>query len=277
MRRLRRTFYKGQDVAVIGGGNSALQEAVLLSELCSKVTVVQNLDFLTGKKTLADQLYSKENVEIITGATVEGLKAKRSFRASTSKNPTEAPFFCPAAELFWRWDLCRKTSPSRRFATWTAADMSPRERTVRPKQRAFSRRATAAPKRIRQVTTAAADGAVAALAACSYIDSLLICYNIKNADAFPSAFSFYIRLYGIFCRIGLEILLEFLAVAAGSLEGFVDVEGMVRLVDDTYRDVGAMVRRPLKIGYDVRQHKARLDAAISLLHTENVTGTQALL
>ena len=51
-------FYKGQDVAVIGGGNSALQEAVLLSELCSKVTVVQNLDFLTGEKTLADQLYS---------------------------------------------------------------------------------------------------------------------------------------------------------------------------------------------------------------------------
>ena len=69
-------FYKGQDVAVIGGGNSALQEAVLLSELCSKVTVVQNLDFLTGEKTLADQLYSKENVEIITGATVEGFEGK---------------------------------------------------------------------------------------------------------------------------------------------------------------------------------------------------------
>ena len=38
-------FYKGQEVAVVGGGNSALQEAILLSELCSKVTVIQNLDY----------------------------------------------------------------------------------------------------------------------------------------------------------------------------------------------------------------------------------------
>ena len=40
-------FYAGQEVAMIGGGNSALQEALLLSEVCSKVTIVQNLAFLT--------------------------------------------------------------------------------------------------------------------------------------------------------------------------------------------------------------------------------------
>ena len=64
-------FYKNKTVAVVGGGNSALQEAILLSDLAKKVYVVQNLDYLTGEKKLSDQLYKLENVEVITGVTVE--------------------------------------------------------------------------------------------------------------------------------------------------------------------------------------------------------------
>ena len=45
-------FFRGQRVAVIGGGNSALQDAVLLSEGCEKVFVVQNLPYLTGEEKL---------------------------------------------------------------------------------------------------------------------------------------------------------------------------------------------------------------------------------
>ena len=58
-------FYKGQHVAVIGGGNTALQEILLLSEVCDKVTVVQNLAFLTGEKTMIQLLEAKENIEVI--------------------------------------------------------------------------------------------------------------------------------------------------------------------------------------------------------------------
>ena len=67
-------FYKGRDVAVIGGGNTALQDAVLLSEYCSSVTVVQNLDFLTGEKRLADTLVKRANVKILYGKTVTARK-----------------------------------------------------------------------------------------------------------------------------------------------------------------------------------------------------------
>ena len=63
-------FYKGKTVAVIGGGNSALQEAVLLSEGCKKVILVQNLDHFTGEQKLIDTLKQKNNVEFITGTVV---------------------------------------------------------------------------------------------------------------------------------------------------------------------------------------------------------------
>ena len=65
-------FYSGQTVAVIGGGNSALQEALLLSELVSTLYVIQDLEHLTGEAKLAEQLHAKQNTEIICGARVEG-------------------------------------------------------------------------------------------------------------------------------------------------------------------------------------------------------------
>ncbi|MBQ6543067.1 MAG: FAD-dependent oxidoreductase, partial [Clostridia bacterium] len=63
-------FYRNKTVAVLGGGNSALQEAVLLSGLCSKVYVIQNLDYLTGEARLIQKVEGAENVEVITGTVI---------------------------------------------------------------------------------------------------------------------------------------------------------------------------------------------------------------
>ena len=69
-------FYAGQNVAMIGGGNSALQEALLLSEVCRKVTIVQNLPFFTGEQKLAEALEKKDNVEIHFSTLVVGYESK---------------------------------------------------------------------------------------------------------------------------------------------------------------------------------------------------------
>ena len=63
-------FYKDKTVGLVGGGNSALQEAILLSETCKRVLVFQNLDYLTGEQRLQEILRERENVEIITGTVV---------------------------------------------------------------------------------------------------------------------------------------------------------------------------------------------------------------
>ena len=76
-------FYKGKVVAVIGGGNSALQDAVLLSESCEFVYIVQNLDFLTGESSLAKILEGRQNVGIIYSSVVKEIIADDSFRGIT--------------------------------------------------------------------------------------------------------------------------------------------------------------------------------------------------
>ena len=52
-------FYAGKDVAVVGGGNSALQGAIYLSNICKSVTILQNLDFLTGEQSLIEEVKTK--------------------------------------------------------------------------------------------------------------------------------------------------------------------------------------------------------------------------
>lgn len=69
-------FYKDKIVAVIGGGNSAVINAISLSEICKKVYVIQNLDELTSEKNLADKLRTKNNVEIICSSVVSKINGE---------------------------------------------------------------------------------------------------------------------------------------------------------------------------------------------------------
>ena len=59
-------FYKGQEVAVIGGGNTAAEEALYLSNICSKVHLVHRRDELRAEKILQDRIFKKADEGIIT-------------------------------------------------------------------------------------------------------------------------------------------------------------------------------------------------------------------
>ncbi|MBR4291446.1 MAG: FAD-dependent oxidoreductase [Oscillospiraceae bacterium] len=167
-------FYAGLDVAMIGGGNSALQEALLLSEVCRKVTVVQNLPFFTGEKKLADALTAKDNVEVcfktvvteylsengtLTGLRIRSengdeqvLKLDGAFLAVGLAPENDA--FASLADLNdWGYFASGEDCATKTPGIYVAGDCRS--------------------KAIRQVTTAAGDGAVAAMAACRYLDSLI--------------------------------------------------------------------------------------------------------
>jgi thioredoxin reductase (NADPH) len=63
-------FYRGKDVIVVGGGNTAVEEALYLSGLAKSVTVVHRRDSLRAEKILQDRLFAKPNVEIIWNAAI---------------------------------------------------------------------------------------------------------------------------------------------------------------------------------------------------------------
>ena len=64
-------FYRGKEVLVIGGGNTAVEEALYLSNLASKVTLIHRRDSLRAEQILQKRLFEKENVEVIWDHTLE--------------------------------------------------------------------------------------------------------------------------------------------------------------------------------------------------------------
>ena len=168
-------FYKGKTVAVIGGGNSALQEAVLLSEGCTHVTVVQNLPYLTGEPSLQNILAGRDNVSFIYSTVVAGILGGDTFEGLLLRNVdtneetvlnVDGTFVCigqiPENSAFA--DVVKLNDYG-----YVAAGEDCRPETTIPGVFVAGDCRT---KSIRQVTTATADGAVAALAACRYLDTL---------------------------------------------------------------------------------------------------------
>ena len=168
-------FYKDKTVAVIGGGNSALQEAVLLSESCAHVTVVQNLGFLTGEESLQNILHARDNVDFILNATVDALLGEDAFAGITIRDAVSGEtrdltvdgiFVCigqvPENEAFAGVVTLNDRG-------YVVADEACLPTSTIPGVFVAGDCRT---KAIRQVTTATADGAVAALAACRYLDGL---------------------------------------------------------------------------------------------------------
>ena len=165
-------FYAGQDVAMIGGGNSALQEALLLSEVCSKVTVVQNLADFTGERKLADALLEKENVEVFFSTVVVGYEAENGsltgLRLRSEVTGEESRIAVDGA--FLAVGLQPENEPFAQLAKlndWGYFDSGEDCCTATP---GLFVAGDCRSKRIRQVVTAAGDGAIAAMAACRYLD-----------------------------------------------------------------------------------------------------------
>lgn len=163
-------FYAGQAVTVIGGGNSALQEAILLSATSQKVTVIQNLPTLTGEEALQNILRSKDNVEIICSSLVSGFEGEDSLKGVKIKNTdTDAETTIPCDGCFVAIGLIPATdfvkgSINLNFYGYVDANES-----CKTNIDGVFVAGDCRSKEIRQITTATADGATAALAAIKHL------------------------------------------------------------------------------------------------------------
>ena len=164
-------FFKDQVTGVVGGGNSALQEAVLLSDLCEKVYVFQNLSFFTGEKKLLEILSQKDNVELLTDVTVKELKGESEL-SGVVLNTMAGEKEIKLDGLFVAIGLEPKNSAFAETAGLDKDGYFDSDESCVTKTEGIFVAGDCRQKKIRQITTASADGAVAALAACRYIDNM---------------------------------------------------------------------------------------------------------
>ena len=165
-------FYAGQDVAMVGGGNSALQEALLLSETSKSVTVIQNLADFTSERRLADALLQKDNVTVHFSTIVTGYRSERGALTGLELRNTQTgeSFTIDVDGAFLAVGLMPENGAFAELAKlngWGYFDSGEDCRTV---TEGLFVAGDCRSKRIRQVVTAAGDGAVAAMAACMYLD-----------------------------------------------------------------------------------------------------------
>ncbi|MBR7181530.1 MAG: FAD-dependent oxidoreductase [Clostridia bacterium] len=166
-------FYQDKTVALIGGGNSALQEAILLSETCKKVYVVQNLDFLTGEQKLQEILAKRDNVEVILGTVVASIPSGPAFRGIVTRRVADGHEEMLSVDgMFVAIGLEPENGAFEGLVALDKAGYIDAGEDCTTKTPGVFVAGDCRRKQVRQVTTATGDGAVAAIAACRYIDAL---------------------------------------------------------------------------------------------------------
>lgn len=164
-------FYKDKTVALIGGGNSALQEAILLSETSKKVIIVQNLPYLTGEKKLQEIIEKRDNIELILGATVDSVKDTEEFSGIIINKDGEK-IDLTVDGMFVAIGLEPDNTPFKDFVDINQWGYVDSDETCVTKTEGIFVAGDCRSKTLRQITTATADGAYAAIQACKYIDTL---------------------------------------------------------------------------------------------------------
>ena len=145
---------------------------MLLSETSKKVTVVQNLAFMTGEAKLVEILEAKENVEFIVSHVVDSIIAENGeFKGIVIKNDNTGetkPLLCDG--MFVAIGLSPANKPFESLAALNDWGYFDSTEDCTTKTAGVFVAGDCRSKRIRQITTATADGAVAALAACRYLE-----------------------------------------------------------------------------------------------------------
>ncbi len=164
-------FYKGRDVAVNGGGNSALQDAMLLSETCRKVYLIHRRGSFRGEEKLVEALRKKENVEFILDSTVEELLGDTELRGIAVRHPGGRREISLDG-LFVAIGHQPDNGIFSNLMELDAAGYADAGEDCLTKTPGVFVAGDCRRKAVRQLTTACADGSAAALAACGYIDAM---------------------------------------------------------------------------------------------------------
>lgn len=166
-------FFSGRDVAVVGGGDTALQDALFLANSCHHVTLIHRRDEFRGEQRLVEQVEKRENISILYSHVVEELRSEngelsaivvKDLKSGESKTMALAGLFAAVGQA-------PQSAPFAQLVATQGGYYDAGEDCCSNAEGVFVA-GDGRVKTVRQLTTAVGDGAVAGLAACKYVDSL---------------------------------------------------------------------------------------------------------
>lgn len=166
------SFFRGKDVAVVGGGNTALEDALFLANMCSKVYLIHRRDQFRGDRVLVDAVKERDNIELMLESQVERIFGDQRVAGAEVADKSGKKRILDVSAVFVAVGVQPDTElldglASRDKSGYILADENG-ETGVEGLYAAGDCRA----KRLRQIVTAAADGANAAFSASNYINQI---------------------------------------------------------------------------------------------------------
>ncbi len=162
-------FFRDKAVAVVGGGDSALQSALFLSQLCSSVTLIHRREELRAQRAYVDAARARENIRFLLNAQVTALQGEDTLTAVTVREG-EREYPLAVDGLFIEVGLSPDNGPFAALAELDEAGYFAAGEDCRTKTPGVFVAGDCRAKALRQLTTAASDGSVAATAACRWLD-----------------------------------------------------------------------------------------------------------
>ena len=163
-------FFKNKEVAVVGGGNSALEEALYLSEIAKKVTLIHRRDKLRALDYLQKQLFEKSNIEVVYNSTINEMKGSQLLKEivledKESKNKSSIK----VDGLFVAIGIEPNTTTSKDIVSCDEAGFIIADGNMQTSCNFIWTAGDCRKRPLRQLITAASEGAIAAMSAYKYL------------------------------------------------------------------------------------------------------------
>lgn len=158
-------FFKGKDVAVVGGGNTAMDDAIYLSDICNKVYLVHRRDGFRGDATTLTKLKETENIELVVPAKVQEVKGEQVVTALQLEDGRSLE----VSGVFVAVGMQPATSMLQGIVLMDDNGYIIADETGRTSAAGFFAAGDVRTKELRQIITAVSDGANAATSAERYI------------------------------------------------------------------------------------------------------------
>ena len=164
-------FYSGKEVTLIGDGNTALQYALMLSGICSKVNLVIMFDKFFGDDNLVKAVEGKNNIKIIRNSRTIELVGETSLESIKFEKSDKSTFEISGTPLFVAIGQIPDNKCFKNLADLDEQGYFKSDESTKTRTEGFYVAGDTRTKVVRQVATAVSDGAVAATQACNYINA----------------------------------------------------------------------------------------------------------